>query len=411
MTILLVNKFLYPRGGDATSLLFTGALLAKKGHDVFYWGMQHPANPVYPYQDYFVSHIDYERTSSLPQKCKAIGTILYSFEAKQKFTALIQKIKPDIIHLQNFAHQISPSILDVVARYNVPTVMVMCDYKMVCPVYTLLRDGVPCERCRGKRFYHCFLNRCAKRSFSKSLVSMLEMYLHHAILHIYKHIDMFIAPSVFLKNKVVEMGFTLPVAQVYHAIDYRGYTPQYSSSGKTICYFGRLSAEKGLVTLLDAMKGLDAQLIIVGDGPLKATLEEKIRAEKITTVTLAGHKTGEALKDIIRNSRFVILPSEWYENNPISVLEAFALGKPVIGARIGGIPELVIEGRTGLLFTPGDAQDLGAHIISLMRRPQDIETFGRNARSFLEENCNPERYYQQLLSVYDRAVQARARRR
>ena len=153
MKVLLINKFLYPKGGDAISTLTTGDLLSKKGHDVVYWGMQHPSNPDYPYKEYFVPYVDYNKPQGIVQKFKAAANILYSFQAKDKIEEFLKTFKPDVIHLNNFAHQISPSILNAFHKNNIPTVMTLRDYKLVCPVYTMLSHSKTCEKCKGGRYY------------------------------------------------------------------------------------------------------------------------------------------------------------------------------------------------------------------------------------------------------------------
>lgn len=403
MKILLINKFLYPKGGDAITTLETGQLLIKKGHEVFYWGMKHSQNFNYPYAEYFIEKIDYDQNLSFGQKFSNALKILYSLEAKQKITKLIDQIHPDVVHLNNFSHQISPSILDVFEDYRIPMVMTMHDYKLVCPSYSMLADGKPCERCKNGRYYFCFLKKCTKNSFLKSLVNTVEMYLHHKILHIYDKIDTFIAPSKFMLNKVREMGFKKKIVYLPNFVDIGEFKPQYEWEEESIVYVGRLSYEKGIVTLIDAVKEIPIKLKIIGDGPLRETLISKAEGENIENVEFLGYKTISELKELVKKSMFIVLPSEWYENNPRVVLESFALGKPVIGARIGGIPELVIDGRTGFTFEPGDRKDLKEKIMSLINSPNRIIEMGKNARKFAVEKFNPDRYYSKLMQIYQAA--------
>ncbi|MEW6684725.1 MAG: glycosyltransferase family 4 protein [Candidatus Edwardsbacteria bacterium] len=403
MKILIINKFLYPKGGDAISSLNTGELLKSKGHNVIFWGMKDSLNPFYQYQDYFVSNIEYNQLQSFKEKISATLNILYSFEAKRKVEDLIRKIKPDIAHLNNFAHQLSPSILDVFTKYKIPTIMTMRDYKLVCPSYSMFSDGKPCEKCKAGKYYWCFFKKCTKNSYAKSLLNVMEMYLHHQILHLYDLIDIFISPSVFLKNKLKEMGFKKEIVYLPNLINIKDYIPNYNLDGRTLCYFGRFSREKGLVILLEAIKGIDISLKIIGDGPVKKDLELRAKSLGLKNVSFLAHKSGEELKKEIISSMAVILPSECYENNPRIVLEAFALGKPVIGSRIGGIPELVQNGETGLTFEPGNVEDLKNKIEYLIRNPDKISEMGRNARKFVEENFNPEKHYQDLMKIYQMA--------
>lgn len=405
MKILLINKFLYPRGGDAVSTLTTGKLLSQKGHSVFFWGMKHAANPQYPYADYFIENIDYEGDLSGKQKISNALKILYSFEAKRKIDKFVKIIKPDIVHLNNFAHQISPSILDVFEKHNIPTVMTMHDYKLVCPSYSMFINGKPCEKCKNGKYYWCLLKRCTKDCYSKSFLNTVEMYLHHKILHIYDKINVFISPSKFLKEKIEKMGFKRKIIYLPNFVNLKDFKSCYDYKERSIIYFGRLSQEKGLFTLMEGVKGIDIKLKIIGDGPLRKELESKVREDRLDNIFFIGYKRGEELKEEIRKSIFVVLPSECYENNPRTVIEAFALGKPVIGARIGGIPELVQEGKTGLTFEPRNAEDLRGKIKYSIKSPGKISEMGKNARKFVEKELNSEKYYRQLMKIYHIAME------
>ncbi|MFH0926568.1 MAG: glycosyltransferase family 4 protein [bacterium] len=404
MKILLINKFLYPKGGDAVTTLNTGELLTKQGHEVTFWGMQHPLNPSYPYKDLFVSHVDFHNKNGIYQQLKTSFNILYSFEAKNKIEKLIKIKKPDIIHLHNFAHQISPSILNVFKKYSIPSVMTMHDYKLVCPSYTMLLNGIPCEKCKKGNFYFCLVNKCTKNSCLKSLISTIELYLHHKILNIYGLVNTYISPSKFLKSKCEEMGLKQKIEYLPNFVNAEEYKPSYNWSEGSILFFGRLSEEKGLFTLVEAIKGLDIKLKIIGEGLIKETLEKRVKNKGIDNVQFLGYKTGEELKNEIRNSMFVVLPSEWYENNPRSVIEAFALGKPTIGAKIGGIPELVRDNQTGLTFEPGDSNDLRSKIECLFNSPEKIVAMGKNARAFVEKELTAEKHYTKLIEIYKQAM-------
>jgi glycosyltransferase involved in cell wall biosynthesis len=404
MKILLINKFLFPKGGDVISTLNTGKLLSDKGHNVVFWGMKHPLNPEYPYSEYFIDYVDYLKPMGIKERINITVNILYSLEAKNKIEKLLNKLKPDIVHLSNIYHQISPSILSVFKKYKIPVVMTMHDYKLVCPAYVMLAGGKPCEMCRDGRYYWCFLKKCVKDSYAKSLVNTFEMYLHHKICNIYDFIDAFISPSRFLKEKVKEIGFKREIIHLPNFINVGEYIPEYGFYENAICYVGRLSGEKGLFTLIRAVKGIDITLKIIGTGPIEEDLKKRATREKIDNVKFLGYMTGEDLKNGIRSSMAVVLPSEWYESNPRSVLEAFALGKSVIGARIGGIPELVIDGETGLTFEPGNAEDLKNRIDYLIKKPDLVIEMGKNARKFVEENFNPEKHYQELMKIYQMAT-------
>ena len=403
MKILLINKFLYPKGGDAIVTLSTGRLLSGKGHKVIFWGMKHSSNPIYPFEDYFVSNVDFNKPMGVFQQLRAFFNILYSLEAKRKIKKLIEKDRPDIVHLNNFAHHISPSILGVLRKYNIPVVMTLHDFKLVCPYWYLFLDGKPCEMCKSGSYYYCFINRCNNNSFFRSLINTVEMYLHHKILHIYDLIDVFISPSMFLKEKMKKMGFEKEIIFLSNFIDMKDYSPKFGSDTKTICYFGRLSKEKGLFTLLDVIKKIDVKLKIIGQGRAEGLLKSKVKKEKMPNVKFLGYKFGEELKNEIKSSMAVVLPSECSENSPRSILEAFALGKPVIGSRIGGIPELVKDGKTGLTFEPGNSKELRNRIEFLMKEPDKVVEMGKNARKFVKERFSAEKHYQKLMEIYTMA--------
>jgi glycosyltransferase involved in cell wall biosynthesis len=402
MKVLIVNKYLYPKGGDAVCALFTGEQLQRRGHSVHYWGMSDPRNPQYPDSDLFIPIIDYyARVSSFTKAREAIS-ILYNREAKKRFRKMLARVRPDIVHLHNFAHQISPSILHVLHSLGIPAVMTMHDYKLVCPVYKMLSQGELCERCRSRRYYHCVLRVCTMGSITKSLVNAMEMYIHHCILHIYENISRFLAPSAFLAEKVREMGFRGQIEHIPNALDTSLFRPEAKSLSKEFVCFGRLSGEKGVRTLIEAvLRSKDARLKIIGDGPLKAELEEKVRSSGCDRIHFLGYLSGETLYAEVRNSLAVVIPSEWYENCPMSVLESFALGKPVIGARIGGIPELVRDGVTGTTFTAGDASDLRNKMEAFLQNASEATRMGQAARALVEEEYNPGRYYDRLLTVYE----------
>lgn len=405
MKVLLVNKFFYPRGGAENSFFETARLLERKGHQVVFFSMEHPKNKPSAFAPYFVSNVELnEGGGGLMHNLKTIGRIHYSFEARRKIEKLIKAERPDIAHLNNISHQISPSIIDSLRKFGIPIVMSLRDFKLTCPVYSLLRDGKPCDECRGGRFYKVFANRCTKGSTLKSGVNMTEMYLHHRLMHVYEKIDEFISPSRFLLKKTLEMGFKGSINHLPNFVSVDEYTPSYSSEGDSIVYVGRLSEEKGVSTLIESVKDVNITLKIIGDGPLMPSLKEEVRARGQRNVLFLGFKSGEELKDEIRSSLFTVISSELYENNPRSVLEAFALGKPVIGARIGGIPELVKDNVTGFLFTPASSEDLKNKIRAFLEKKPTIISLGKNARKFVEKEFNPEIHYAGLMKIYETAI-------
>lgn len=410
MKVLLVNKFLYPKGGDAISTLSTGKLLADRGHHVAFWGMKHPQNPPYPHEDLFVDHVDLVHGGGARQQFRSAMNLLYSFEAKRKIRELIERERPDIAHLNNFAHQISPSVLDALWAAGIPTVMTLRDYKLVCPVYSMLRHGVPCDRCANGKYYHCLLNKCTQNSRARSLLNTLEMYLHHDVLHIYDKLDLVIATSQFIADKHKAMGLRNEIVRLPNFIDTDEWRPASPPSPNALVYFGRLSPEKGVGTLLEAVRDLDVPLKIIGDGPMKAELEQMAARKGMTHVSFLGQMSGSELRREISSALATVVPSEWFEAFGRILIESFALGVPVVGARIGGIPELVVDGETGYTFEPGNAADLRAKIEALLSDSDRRAQFGRNARRRVEQDMNRDAHYEQLMQIYEKARLKRAAR-
>ena len=233
------------------------------------------------------------------------------------------------------------------------------------------------------------------------------MVLHQRLLRLYRGVDVFLAPSRFLKNKMEEMGFKGRIVHLPNFLPAAGFESG-SGPGEGILYFGRLSPEKGLAVLLEAAGKTGMSWKIAGEGPMREALEAAIRDRSLTNVSLLGYKPAEALIPEIRRSMFVVLPSVWYENQPYAVMEAFALEKPVVAARIGGIPELVREGETGLTFESGNATDLAEKAMLLTRSPERVRDMGRNARRLIETEFSPADHYRRLMGVYASVMRGRA---
>jgi len=399
MNVILVNKYFFIKGGAEKSFFYTANLLKKHGNKISYFSMSHPMNFPSDFAKYFVSNIDFER-HTIKNILKSSGRVLYSFEAKSKIEGLLEKEKPEIAHLNNIYHQISPSIIHSLKKRNIPIVMSLRDYKIVCASYSMIKSGKICEACRGGKYYFCFIKGCVKDSRAKSLLNTIEMYLHHSIMHIYNLVDVFISPSMFLKKKVEEMGFKGRIEYLPNFVEVDDYKPSYESSENSICYVGRLSKEKGIKTLMDAVRGVDVELKIIGGGPLKLELELKKENDKADNIQFMGYMSGEKLKDEVRKSIAVVVPSECYENNPRSIIEAFSLGKVCIGARIGGIPELIKDKKTGITFETGNVLELRKAIQGLITDSAKIVNMGKNARKFVESELNADMHYEKLINIY-----------
>lgn len=408
MKVLLINKFFHPRGGSEAAFFLTAEVLKRHGHHPIAFSMAHPDNIESPESRHFVSAVDFESSAGPLRSFKAAGRVIYSFEARRRLSALLREERPDIAHLHNIHHQLSPSILHALRRHGVPVVMTLHDYKVVCPAYNLFVRGRLCEKCRDGHYYQCFFRRCTKGSFPKSLVNMIEMYLHQDILKTQRLVDLYLSPSRFLRDKVAEMGFRAKTIVLPNGLDLERYDPGAGPGEERVVYFGRLSQEKGLHTLISALAKTGIRCSIIGRGPLEDELRERCRRESLDRITFRGHLAPSDLVPEIRQARGVVVPSLWYENNPYTVLESFALARPVIASRIGGLPELVVDGRTGWTVTPGSASELGGRMADLLAAPAVAARMGREARRHVEAANDAEAYYRGLMNAYDRVLGADA---
>ena len=408
MRVLHANKFFYHRGGAETVYFATSDLLRRYGHEVIPFSMEDPRNEESAYARYFVSNVELrEERGGLPGKVAAAARILYSREAEGKIDALIRDTRPDIAHLHNIYHQLSPSILRALHRHKVPVVMTLHDYKLICPAYTLHTGGSICERCKGHAYYNTVSHRCVKSSRLKSAVCAAEAYLHDATGIYRRNVKYFIAPSRFLASKVIEFGVDPRTIE---------YVPNFiepgpiahDGAGDYFVYAGRLERVKGVRTLLRAVAGSELaqrhQLMIAGDGEDRTALEAYASKQRLKNVRFLGHLAKAQLEPVLAGAAFAVVPSEWYENAPLGVLEAAARGKAVIASDLGGLPELVRHNETGLTFPAGDHVGLREAIEGLLRDPGRASEMGRRARAFVEETFAPDAHYRRLMGVYDRAL-------
>ncbi len=321
----------------------------------------------------------------------------------------MQSERPDIAHLHNFCHQISPSILPVLRKRGVPIVHTLHDLKLACPNYWMLSSDGICERCKGGRYYNAILQRCVKDSLSFSVLNCIETYLHKAI-RIYDIIDLLISPSEFVKSKLMSFGVDgrrIRVAPNFLELE----EAPSQTPGRHALYCARLMKEKGVLTLVKAVEPeQDIRLVIAGSGPEEGSIRRYIREKRIGNIQLVGFVSGDEKTRLMREASFSVVPSECYENCSLSVLEAFSHGKPVVASRIGGIPEQVKHGFNGLLFEPGNVRDLREKIRYLVSHPEEVSRMGTNARKTAEKVYSPEVHYRNLMKIYDDAIAANRRK-
>lgn len=392
MKILLVNKFHYMKGGAERYYFSLADILKSQGHEVIFFSMQDDKNIPSQQEKYFVSHKEYNKKTSLLQKWKAFRTLIYSKEAYKKMSSLLDDEKTDLVILNNIHRNITTSIINAIKERNIKIYWVVHDLITICPSYTMLDGkGNICEKCASGNFKHCYKNKCLKNSYLKSFLAYKEAkynYKHK----IYDKIDMFITPSNFYKEKLVQYGFDknkvvclrnpLPLDTKYELNNH---------SDNYVLYFGRLSKEKGVQTLINSFKELDYKLVILGTGPIEEELKQYVKTNSITNVEFKGFKQGEELENYIKNSRCVVLPSEWYENGPYSAMEAMALGKPLIVSSLGGLPELVEQDVNGYIFNT--KEELKESLIKMINLNEDeYKQMCLNSLNKAKEMFNPEEY-------------------
>lgn len=399
MRILMVNKFLYPNGGSETYIFKLGEFLQSQGHEVQYFGMEHEGRCVGNQVNAYTSDMDFHGGSKLAKLTYPIKTI-YSTEARRKIRQVLDDFQPDVVHLNNFTYQLTPSIILEVQKWRKQTrhkckiVFTAHDYNLVCPNHMLNNPNTHqnCENCLGGHFMNCTKGKCIHGSTAKSAIGTLEAYFWK-LNGAYKYIDRMICCSEFMKSKMDSNPlFAQKTVALHNFID----KVEWKDAQKKnyVLYFGRFSEEKGIGTLLKVCKELpDIQFVFAGTGPLEETVNG------ISNIKNVGFQVGEKLEQLIRQARFSIYPSEWYENCPFSVMESQMYGTPVLGANIGGIPELIQVGKTGELFESGNAEELKKQIQNLWNDNELTNRFNKNCKNISFDTIAE--YCDKLMKIYE----------
>lgn len=389
MRILLANKFYYPRGGDCIYTLNVEDLLRRHGHEVAVFFMQHPENLPSPWSAFSPSEIKF---SAGRGAFTTLQRILGHGEVIQRFNALLDTFHPDILHLNNIHTQLSPVIARLAHQRGIRVVWTLHDYKLLCPRYDCLRNGkMICETC----FTHktgVLKYRCMKNSLAASLLAYWEA-VRWDRKQLEATTDHFICPSQFMASKMLQGGFDPnKITALCNFIDTAKCRNAPTQKEDYYCMVGRLSHEKGGLTLLKAAADLPYTLIIAGNGPLM----DKAKSMASGQVEFVGHQPWSEIRKIIGRARFSVIPSEWYENNPLTLIESHCLGTPALGARIGGIPEMIMEGMNGMTFESGNATSLKAKIEEMFTATFDYPLLAEIAQQRYDANL----YYAKLMSIY-----------
>jgi len=398
--LLSVNNYYYRRGGAEVLFLEQNRMLEEAGWEVVPFAMKHENNLPTSWAKYFPDEIEFGQNYSAAGKLVRASRVVYSLQAREKLSELLGAFRPRVAHVHNIYHHLSPSILSLLRDRGIPVVMTVHDLKLACPAYTMMRGGKPCESCRGGKIHNVLLNRCIKGSAALSALVMVEAALHRLLRTYESGVARFVVPSRFVIETLVRWGWRREsFVHVPNFVDVERFRPG-NGVGHRFVYCGRLDDLKGVETLVRAAALAKQPVTIVGRGPQEARLHE-LAAELRADVSFAGYLGKEVLVDVLQSARAIVVPSECNENAPLSLLEAYATARPVIGSNIAGIPELIREDETGALFQTGNVHALADTLEKFARLPDSrLADMGRAGRRWVEQDFNPATYRDRLIALY-----------
>lgn len=394
-TVLNVSQNYYIRGGSDRIFFATTDLLKRRGHHVIPFAAADSRNQRTKWAPYFPAAADFERPGPLD-----LLRFIYSLPACRAIRALINDHKPDIAHLHIYYGKLTGSILPPLKKAGIPIVQTLHEYKLICPVYSLVSNGHICEACRGHHFWRAIPQRCNRHSLARTMLSVTESYMSRMLGSV-NAIDHFIAVSDFVRTKMLANKIPAEkISTIHNYIDASKIKPG-RRRGSYFLYFGRLERLKGIFALVEAAASLtQIPLLIVGDGNARSELAQIIERRNLEHVKLLGFKRGKDLEQLVQDSICTILPSEWYEPFPTTILESFAHARPVIASGIGGITEMITHGVDGLLVEAGNIEALREEMAWLAGNPRRAVDMGMSGRKKVETSFGPQAHYEKLLRVY-----------
>ncbi|MBI2426329.1 MAG: glycosyltransferase family 4 protein [Candidatus Kerfeldbacteria bacterium] len=398
MNILQINKFYSPAGGADQYMLELSQALKERGHTVVPFAMAHPENLPTSWSQFFPSFVETENMSGIKSGFKTLGRLFYSREAQQKLEALLAEFTPDVAHVHNIYHQLSPSLLTTLAKHHIPIVLTAHDHKLVSPLYTLEERDTALVGRPWKQAWDILLHRRFRASLTASVIVVLETALHR-VLKLYRHVTTIVAPSICMRDLLLRAGYPVDrIRMISHGIA----SPRVEGVERKdhVLFVGRLKWEKGCDVLLEAARRVpQARIRIIGTGPDEDQLKAFAQTHGLTNVQFLRHVPHEHIFEHMSRARGVIVPSRFVEPFGLSALEAAACGTPVIASRIGALPEIVQDHVTGLLFEPKNPADLAAKMQWALDHPASFAKFGESARIH-SEGFTFARHVDSILHLY-----------
>lgn len=393
MKILQINKFLYPKGGSESYMFELSNALINSGHKVEYWGMSDEKNIVEDIYDCFAENIEFSNLNGFNKVKKSLSTI-YSFDNQKKISIVLDRFKPDIVHIHNYNFQLTPSILPEIKKRGVKIVYTAHDSQLVCPyhrLYNFQRDEI-CTKCVDGSFLNCVKDKCFDSSLMKSTIGAIESYLYHGLDYYNKYIDVVISPSQFLAS-FLSKQYEKKIEVVPNFI--KKSTNIIQNKEDYILYFGRISNEKGILEILPFFEELKIPLLLIGSGPESNKIKESEYIQYI------GPKYGDELFEYIVKAKYVIQPAKWYENCPMTVIESFAYGTPVIAPNHSGFVDLISDGNNGFLidFSSDNLKDKLRQIYEL-----NTDKMQRNCNDTFDSRFTKEVHIPKIIDIYKRVL-------
>jgi glycosyltransferase involved in cell wall biosynthesis len=428
MRILQVNKFLYRRAGAEAYLLDLSQLLAEKGHEVALWGCRFSQeeqtfsfhSKFLVFENLLLAPVYYDRQEGFLKNLKKFGHMIWSFEAAKKFEALIKQWRPEIIHLHNIYHHLSPSILGVARRYRLPVVQTLHDFKLICPNHKLFTEHLPCQRCKSYRYWNALFHRCVQNSYFASGAAVIEMSLHRLWQIYEKNVAYFLTPSHFLRQLLISWGKNpKQIITLHNFVSLEKEKNENQVLGDYLFFAGRLTEEKGIWLLFKIAQALpEIKFKVAGTGPELKRLKKEKEKHGVKNFELLGFQEKEKVKELMAQARLVIVPSLWYENYSMTILEAQALGKAVLATATGGTTEMIEDGQTGFLIPLEEKEFQKKQLFFLNSSFLELwldkikkiyydlpllERVGSLAQKRVQQENNPETHYQEIIKIYQQA--------